>query len=65
MLDQSALLLLVKAFKDQQVSEAEFYQQLTETITQALGCSRASLWLYSDSLLNEIVALDLYDRNSN
>lgn len=65
MLDQSSLLLLVKAFKDQQLSEAQFYQRLTETITSALGCSRASLWLYSDSLLNEIIALDLYDRNSN
>jgi GAF domain-containing protein len=65
MLDQSALLLLVKAFKDQQLSELQFYQQLTETITSALGCSRASLWLYSDSLLNEIIALDLYDRNSD
>lgn len=63
--DQSALLLLVKAFKDQQMSESQFYQQLTETITLALGCSRASLWLYSDSLLNEIIALDLYDRNSD
>ncbi len=65
MLDQSALLLLVKAFKDQQLSETEFYQQLTETITKALGCSRASLWLYSDALLNEIIALDLYDSHSD
>lgn len=65
MLDQSTLLLLVKAFKDQQLSEGQFYQQLTETITAVLGCSRASLWLYSDSLLNEIVALDLYDVNSD
>ncbi|MBY0416533.1 MAG: GAF domain-containing protein [Pararheinheimera sp.] len=65
MFDQSTLLLLVKAFKDQQLSEGQFYQQLTETITSVLGCSRASLWLYSDSLLNEIVALDLYDVNSD
>ncbi|WP_333607608.1 GAF domain-containing protein [Arsukibacterium sp.] len=65
MFDQTPLLLLIKAFKDQQISEDAFYQKLTETITAALGCSRASLWLYSDSLLNEIVAVDLYDRNSN
>ncbi len=60
MLDQTALLLLIKAFKDQQIPADTFYRQLTEIITKQLDCSRASLWLYSDSLLNEIVAVDLY-----
>lgn len=61
MLDQTALLLLIKSYKDQQIAPDAFYRQLTETITKQLQCSRASLWLYSDSLLSEIVAVDLYD----
>jgi len=63
MLDQTALLLLIKAYKDQQLTEEQFYRQLTETITLSLKCSRASLWLYADTLLNEIVAVDLFDTN--
>lgn len=63
MLDQTALLLLIKSYKDQQISEDHFYRQLTETITIQLACTRASLWLYSDALLNEIIAIDLYDSN--
>ncbi|WP_430456271.1 GAF domain-containing protein [Rheinheimera sp.] len=65
MLDQTALLLLIKAFKDQQISAEAFYRQLTETITKQLHCSRASLWLYSDALLSEIIAVDLYDSNED
>ncbi len=65
MLDQTGLLLLIKAFKDDQIDRDDFYRQLTETITLQLKCSRASLWLYSDSLLQEIVAIDLYDSNKN
>jgi len=65
MLDQTALLLLIKSFKDGQINAEQFYRQLTETITIQLKCSRASLWLYSDTLLSEIVAIDLYDSLSN
>ncbi len=63
--DQTSLLLLIKSFKDQQISQDQFYRQLTQTITTALGCSRASLWLYSDALLQEIIAIDLYDSLKN
>ncbi len=65
MLDQTGLLLLIKSFKDNEIDSDQFYRQLTETITITLKCSRASLWLYSDSLLQEIVAVDLYDSNRN
>lgn len=65
MLDQTALLLLIKAFKDQHIAADAFYRQLTETITKQLQCSRASLWLYSDALLCEIIAVDLYDSNED
>ncbi len=65
MLDQTALLLLIKSFKDNQIDADHFYRQLTEIITIELKCSRASLWLYSDTLLQEIVAIDLYDHNRN
>ncbi len=61
MLDQTALLLLIKAYQDQQLTEGQFYRQLTETMTLALQCSRASLWLYADTQLDEIVAVDLFD----
>lgn len=65
MLDQTALLLLIKAYKDNSLSTDAFYRQLTEIITKQLHCSRASLWLYSDSLLSEIIAVDLYDSGSD
>lgn len=65
MYDQGGLVLLVKQFKDEAVDEAGFYERLTELITTELGCSRASLWLYSNNLLNEIEAIDLYDSNLN
>jgi GAF domain-containing protein len=39
-----------------------FYQSLTRTITEALGCSRASLWQYTNAFKDEVVCLDLYDR---
>ncbi len=61
MLDQTALLLLIKAYRDQQLTEEQFYRQLTETITLTVKCSRASLWLYADSQLDEIIAVDLFD----
>lgn len=63
MTDQTALLLLVKSFKDQTISEFQFYRELTETITLSLQCSRTSLWLYADNQLNKIVAVDLFDSN--
>ncbi len=65
MLDQTALLLLIKAYKDGEVADSAFYHQLTEVITKQLRCSRASLWLYSNALLDEIIAVDLYDSNTN
>lgn len=65
MLDQTALLFLVKSYKDGAIDERAFYHQLTEVITKQLHCSRASLWLYSNTLLDEIVAVDLFDSNSN
>ena len=34
--DQTSLLLLIKSFKDQQISQDQFYRQLTQTITSAL-----------------------------
>ncbi|CAM5179427.1 GAF domain-containing protein [Alishewanella longhuensis] len=60
----TSLLLLVKQFKDSAVNERQFYAQLTELITAEIGCSRASLWLYKDMLLDEIIAIDLYDAPS-
>jgi GAF domain-containing protein len=39
----------------------DFYKGLTETITKAIGCSRASLWRYSSDLYDQVVCLDLYD----
>lgn len=65
MLDQTALLLLIKSYKDAEISEISFYHQLTEVITKQLRCSRASLWLYSNSMLDEIIAVDLFDVNAN
>lgn len=65
MFEQKSLLLLIKSYKDRHIDDQAFYQSLTEVLTQAIGCSRASLWLYSDKLLNEIEAIDLYDRHKN
>lgn len=64
MIAHANLLLLIKKFKDGGCDETTFYHQLTELITDDIGCSRASLWLYNDILLNEIIAVDLYDAPS-
>lgn len=61
MIDSAALLLLIKGFKDGQFDELTFYQYLTRLITKELACSRASLWLYTDTFLNEITCLNLFD----
>lgn len=65
MLDQTALLLLIKSFKQGSVTEESFYRQLTEVISKQLQCSRASIWLYDSFELNEIAALDLFDAQHN
>lgn len=65
MLEQKSLLLLIKRYKNRHIDDRTFYQSLTEILTEEIGCSRASLWLYSDLLLNEIEAIDLYDRDKN
>lgn len=64
MISNAKLLILIKEFKDGVCSETLFYQKLTELITAELECSRASLWLYRDTLLDEIIAIDLFDAPS-
>lgn len=61
MFDQTPLLLLIKSFRDQQLAAEPFFHELTRLITAEVGCSRASLWLYSSPLLSEIECLSLFD----
>lgn len=61
----SSVLLLIKSYKNRHVDDELFYQSLTEIIATEVGCSRASLWLYSNIDLSEIVSIDLYDHNES
>lgn len=55
------IMTLASGFMKGDLAPEAFYQGLTETITAALGCSRASLWQYTSELRGKVVCLDLYD----
>lgn len=38
-----------------------FYRGLTEALVGTVGCSRASLWRYTNGLYDKVECLDLYD----
>lgn len=63
MFDKTRVMALAKQFMDGRIEAADFHQQLTLTLAEEMGCSRASLWVYGDPLLRDsIECVSLYDR---
>lgn len=55
------VMALAADFMKGALNAESFYKGLTESITSALGCSRASLWRYTSDLRDNVICLDLYD----
>ena len=63
MFDKTRVMILSKQVMDGSLSPQVFYEQLTLTLTEETGSTRASLWVYPDPLLRDrIECLKLYDR---
>lgn len=63
MFDKNRVMALAKQVMDGSLPATPFYEQLTQTLTEEMGSSRASLWVYPDPLMRDsIECLKLYDR---
>lgn len=63
MFDKMRVMGLSKRFMDGVTGPEAFYEELTKTLVEEMGCTRASLWVYPDPLLRDsIECLRLYDR---
>lgn len=63
MFDKQRVMVLAKQVMDGQLAADAFYAQLTQTLAEEMGSTRASLWIYPDPLLRDsIECLKLYDR---
>ncbi len=63
MFDKSRVMILSKQVMDGSLTPQAFYEQLTLTLTEEMGSTRASLWVYPDPLLRDrIECIKLYDR---
>lgn len=63
MFDKMRVMALAKRVMDGSCNAHSFHQELTRTLVEEMGCTRASLWVYPDPLLrDEIRCLSLYDR---
>lgn len=66
MFDKMKVMGLSKRFMDGAIEAEGFYQELTRTLTEEMGCTRASLWVYPDPLARDsIECLRLYDRTDD
>ncbi|MEH0165204.1 GAF domain-containing protein [Roseateles microcysteis] len=63
MFDKPKVLAISKQLMDGGMASSAFYEQLTRTLAEEMGCTRASLWRYPDPELRmSIECLSLYDR---
>jgi GAF domain-containing protein len=63
MFDKARVMALSKRVMDGSLPASAFYQELTQTLTEEMDCTRASLWIYPDAELRaSILCLKLYDR---
>jgi GAF domain-containing protein len=63
MFDKPRIMALAKRYMDGQTSTEAFFQDLTLTLVEETGATRASVWLYPNPLLRDsIECLSLYDR---
>ncbi len=63
MFDKPKIMALAKRYMDGQTDTGGFFQELTRTLVEETGATRASVWIYPDPLLRDrIECLSLYDR---
>lgn len=63
MFDKPKIMALAKRYMDGQIDTNGFFQDLTKTLVEETGATRASVWVYPDPLLRDrIECLSLYDR---
>lgn len=63
--NEQAIMSLAAALMRGAVSPTDFFAQLTETIAQLVGCSRTSVWRYTNADRDAIVCEDLFDARHN
>jgi GAF domain-containing protein len=63
MFDKARIMSLSKRLMDGALQTEAFYQELTRTLAEEMGSTRASLWVYPDPVLRDAIqCLSLYDR---
>ena len=63
MFDKTRVMAVAKRFMDGTSTAEAFYKEITQTLAEESGCTRASLWVYPDPLLRDSIrCLSLYDR---
>jgi GAF domain-containing protein len=62
MFDKSRVLTVSKKVMDGSIAADAFYAELTKTLAEEMGSTRASLWYYPDPVLqSSVICLSLYD----
>ena len=62
MFDKARVLSLSKRIMDGSIPAEEFYSDLTKTLAEEMGSTRASLWYYPDPVMQtSVICLSLYD----
>ncbi len=62
MFDKTRVLTLSKKMMDGSISADAFYSEITQALTEEMGCTRASLWYYPDPVTQtSVISLSLYD----
>ena len=63
MFDKTRVMAISKSVMDGSLAPQQFYEALTRTLTEEMGCTRASLWIYPDPVIRDSIrCLKLYDR---
>ncbi|MBL8325850.1 MAG: GAF domain-containing protein [Rubrivivax sp.] len=63
MFDKPRILALAKRYMDGQTDTEGFFKELTRTLVDETGATRASIWVYPDPMFRDsIQCLSLYDR---
>ena len=63
MFDKLRIMALAKRYMDGQATTDAFFRELTQTLVEETGATRASVWVYPDPLLRDrIECLRLYDK---
>lgn len=63
MFDKTLVMAIAQRLMDGSIQANDFYSEITQTLAEQVGSTRASLWVYPDPLTRDRVeCLSLYDR---